>query len=248
MSGHETFAARWNRRKLATKQADVQSQLAHEQVALAPEPVPGVPPDTPLPSLDDITPSSDIAAFLQKRVPAELQKLALRKAWTSDPLISTFIEVAENQYDWNTPGGAPGFGPLDPSWDIEKLLAQATGALPDKPEPDARTAAIDEPFDHATNSDHATDGNRDKPTHTEAALTASVGTQPDLALQHPDDAPSSIRRSGGAESPIVNPLTAPQVDEHALVSHDQPPPSQPPAPHNLLALRVARHGGALPKG
>jgi hypothetical protein len=83
-----------------------------------------------LPRLDDLTADSDISIFLRKGVPEELRNLALRRAWSLDPAIRDFVEVAENQYDWNAPGGVPGFGELDPSFDLEKLLAQATGQLP----------------------------------------------------------------------------------------------------------------------
>jgi len=84
-----------------------------------------------LPRLDDLTADSDISIVLRKGVPEELRHLALRRAWSLDPAIRDFVEVAENQYDWNAPGGVPGFGELDPSFDLEKLLAQATGQLPD---------------------------------------------------------------------------------------------------------------------
>jgi hypothetical protein len=134
MSDHETFAARWNRRKLEAKQAEQAGVVrpADDELAGPNEGAEFVEPvdEMPLPTLDDVTPEGDVVAFLHKRVPAELQKLALRKAWTSDPVISTFIEMAENQYDWNVPGGVPGFGPMDPSWNVDELLAQAIGAVP----------------------------------------------------------------------------------------------------------------------
>ena len=38
--------------------------------------------------------------------------------------------MAENQWNWNVPGGAPGYGPLEPGTDIAALLAQAIGAVP----------------------------------------------------------------------------------------------------------------------
>ena len=65
-----------------------------------------------LPSIDAITADTDIIAFLQSGVPAELTRAALRGAWTSDPAIRDFIGVAENQWDFNDPNGIPGFGPL----------------------------------------------------------------------------------------------------------------------------------------
>ena len=84
---------------------------------------------TKLPRLEELTSGSDFAAFLQKGVPEELKRLALRKAWSLDPAIRDFVEVAENQYDWNAPGGVPGFGPLNAGADMTALLAQAIGEV-----------------------------------------------------------------------------------------------------------------------
>src|SRR5512145_1122218 len=52
----------------------------------------GEPPFDPstLPSIDSIVAGTDIRAFLQKGVPAELTKAALRRAWSTDPVIRDF--------------------------------------------------------------------------------------------------------------------------------------------------------------
>jgi Protein of unknown function (DUF3306) len=80
-----------------------------------------------LPSIDAITFDTDIRAFLKSRVPAELTRAALRRAWTSDPAIRDFIGIAENQWDFNDPTTIPGFGPLQGNDDISVLLRQAFG-------------------------------------------------------------------------------------------------------------------------
>ena len=58
-----------------------------------------------LPSIDTITIDTDIRAFLKSRVPAELTRAALRRAWISDPAIRDFVGIAENQWDFNDPTG-----------------------------------------------------------------------------------------------------------------------------------------------
>jgi hypothetical protein len=80
-----------------------------------------------LPSIDAITVETDIRAFLKSRVPAELTRAALRRAWASDPAIRDFIGIAENQWDFNDPTSIPGFGPLQGNDDISALLRQAFG-------------------------------------------------------------------------------------------------------------------------
>ena len=82
-----------------------------------------------LPTIDDLTSASDIKAFLDPRVPATLRDAALQRAWTLDPAIRNFIEVAENQWDWNTPGGAPGYEPLEDAKLVAQLLDHAVGAM-----------------------------------------------------------------------------------------------------------------------
>src|SRR3954464_3911729 len=80
-----------------------------------------------LPSIDAITIDTDIRAFLNSRVPAELTRAALRRAWTSDPAIRDFVGIAENQWDFNDRTAISGFGPLFESDDVPALLAQAFG-------------------------------------------------------------------------------------------------------------------------
>jgi hypothetical protein len=82
-----------------------------------------------LPSIDSITPSTDMSIFLQAGVPAKLTEAALRRAWVSDPLIRDFVGIAENQWDFTNPTTIPGFGPLQETSDKLNLLAQATGML-----------------------------------------------------------------------------------------------------------------------
>jgi hypothetical protein len=81
-----------------------------------------------LPSIETITGNTDIRGFLQSRVPAELTRAALRRAWASDPAIRDFIGIAENQWDFNDPNAIPGFGPLPESENAQALFARAIGA------------------------------------------------------------------------------------------------------------------------
>ena len=71
-------------------------------------------------------------------MPAELTKAALRRAWTTDPAIRDFIGIAENQWDFTDPTAMPGFGPLEATDDVRKLVAQAMGKLGKVSEPSSR--------------------------------------------------------------------------------------------------------------
>ncbi len=123
----ENFLGRWSRLKRTETVARPASPMPQrpeggtgKQVAPIGEPaVPQV--ELPLPSLDDIKPGADLGAFLRPHVPEALRRAALRKMWSLDPAIRDFREMADYDWDWNIPGGAPGFGPLDPKLDLEAL-------------------------------------------------------------------------------------------------------------------------------
>jgi hypothetical protein len=124
MTGPDNFIQRWARLKRASDTAhEIETASANVDTTTADPRTEGAP-DQPfdpasLPSLESIAADTDIGAFLQSGVPAELTRAALRRVWSSDPAIRDFIGIAENQWDFNDPDGIPGFGPLP-----------ATGALP----------------------------------------------------------------------------------------------------------------------
>jgi hypothetical protein len=95
-----------------------------------------------LPPIDSITANSDIRAFLQSGVPADLAKAALRRAWTEDPAIRNFIGIAENQWDFTDPTAIPGFGPLQPGDSVQDLVAQAMGRVEKSSSAPSETAAL----------------------------------------------------------------------------------------------------------
>jgi hypothetical protein len=174
----DDFLTRWSRRKreaakpeppdepVAPAKAD--APQAETDTAAAPAEAEPVDLDS-LPSLDSITESTDIKPFLRAGVPEELTRSALRKMWTSDPAIRDFIEIAENQWDFNDPASIPGFGEIDFSpeqvrqmaaklvGDIERVAENVQTVLePDSAQqaapPKAATVSIDvskpEPHDH----------------------------------------------------------------------------------------------------
>ena len=58
----------------------------------------------------------------------------MRRAWESDPAIAGFENPARDYaLDWNTPGGAPGYGPLTESDDVAEMVRGIFGETP-KPE------------------------------------------------------------------------------------------------------------------
>jgi hypothetical protein len=152
MSEEENFIARWSRRKResgndpetepktpATPEPAAPGVLDRSESAPPASPrKPEEPADPPpfdlasLPPLESIAAGTDIRAFLQSGVPAELAKAALRRAWAADPAIRDFIEIAENQWDFANPSSIPGFGPMRATDDVRQLISQAVGKLEDE--------------------------------------------------------------------------------------------------------------------
>jgi Protein of unknown function (DUF3306) len=128
MTSPESFVSRWARLK---RNSEIPSGNEPAETTIAqPETAPAADPafdPASLPSIEAIDLNTDIRGFLQSRVPAELTRAALRRAWASDPAIRDFIGIAENQWDFNDPEAIPGFGPLPEGYDASGLLSQALG-------------------------------------------------------------------------------------------------------------------------
>jgi hypothetical protein len=128
----EGFLTRWSRRKQAAAQPAEPAKMPPDEGAsqdaadasrdsIAPEFDPAS-----LPSLESITADTDIRAFFAAGVPAELTRAALRRAWTSDPMIRDFVGLADYDWDFNQPGSMAGFGPLA---EADALRAQMSRRL-----------------------------------------------------------------------------------------------------------------------
>jgi hypothetical protein len=170
-----------------------------------------------LPPLDDIDRDTDIRPFLEKWVPAALRNAALRRVWSSDPRIVDFKEVADYQWDWNVPGGAPGCGPLEPDFDTE--------------------AAVRRIFREVAPSEEARrDGLSQEPDQSRIQAPASVAVQHEHGVDtassgDPPSVESAVqRRIAGVDA--ASSLDAAQQSEG------------PPEP--AAVARRRRHGGALP--
>jgi hypothetical protein len=120
----EGFLQRWSRLKRAG--SEERSDPAGE-APLEPEgdedPVAEPFDPATLPPIATLTADSDYTAFLARGVPEELQRLALRKAWASDPKIAAFRGFAE--YDWDC--NAPGYGQLLACDDVKRLCNALLG-------------------------------------------------------------------------------------------------------------------------
>jgi hypothetical protein len=138
----EDFLSRWARLKDEARRAaqappdsprpadaPASPQEEPREAALSPDEI------AALPKIEELTAESDVTVFLRRGVPDALRKSALRRAWMVDPAIRDFVGHARDySYDWNTPGGAPGHGALEPGDDVAAMVRRILGEpAPHKP-------------------------------------------------------------------------------------------------------------------
>lgn len=228
----EGFLSRWSRRKREGEPEEQAPPLpaapategAAPASAEAPEPeVEMVEP----PSLDLIDKDFDLASWLKRNVPESWKLAAMRRAWENDPAIANFENPARDYaLDWNTPGGAPGYGPLTESDDIAEMVR---GIFGEQPAPTAATLVTEE----------APGDGMSHPLSSKAEAA-----DPDAAVREEGSAdaePAPLRLSEGHENPRndrVEPLyPAPAPDVAAQQSEAREP----------VSVRVRkRGGGAIP--
>ncbi|MDP3407072.1 DUF3306 domain-containing protein [Bosea sp. (in: a-proteobacteria)] len=135
----EGFLSRWSRRKRELVERDeaapalppaaevpATARPTDPEVAEVAEPEPVEPP-----SLDLIDKDFDLASWLKQNVPEAWKLAAMRRAWENDPAIAGFENPARDYaLDWNTPGMAPGYGPLTESDDVGAMVRSIFGEPP----------------------------------------------------------------------------------------------------------------------
>lgn len=214
----QSFLQRWSRRKVAArKDADAASDAQAEETSTAktnaradalPESAAAAFDPASLPPIESINAATDIGAFLAPGVPEELTRAALRRAWVTDPAIRDFVGLAENQWDFTKPDGVPGFGSLDITPAVRRMVA---GILGGKPVENAQKAAGDIP-DAAENAANSGKTGLPDPAATSLppkAIASPMAGTPEGAVQSGDNAapqdavaepnpPLAQRRHGGA--------------------------------------------------
>ena len=104
MTADERFLARWSRRKgdereHARKPADEVDEAA-EAPDSGEQPAEIAPED--LPDIDSLHKDSDFTVFMQDGVPEALKRRALRKLWTTDPVLACVDGLNDYDGDYGT--------------------------------------------------------------------------------------------------------------------------------------------------
>ena len=152
--GPSNFLRRWSLRKRAAEaRAHEAGKSSESALAKTSAPSRSFEPGTAqspafdptsLPPIESITAASDVRAFLAPGVPVELSRAALGRAWMTDPVIRDFVGLAENQWDFTKPEGVPGFGALELTPQLRRIIAELVadpGAAACRPNPDSEDVA-----------------------------------------------------------------------------------------------------------
>jgi len=244
----EGFLSRWSRRKRDITTAP--------PAPVPTEPVPEAKPDdrpkdpetgeiidqelvSSLPDIATLQPGADLSAFMCKGVPEALRRQALRALWSADPAIRDFVSPAlDYAYDYNAPGGAPGYGPLTDS-DIAQAKAFLASVFSD-------TKTVDSQSSDVIPLEHSDVLPQPGPSRPEASPSAVRRT--DVAVHNapePDAGTASAREPSQPENAPESPQSAAlpvvrrSINDLAVDPHSTG--KQP-----LHALKRRRGGGATP--
>jgi hypothetical protein len=138
----EDFLKRWSRRKREVAQAEAEPPAEGKSADSQPPPdatqnaEPEFDPAS-LPPIESINALTDVTAFLRAGVPAELTRAALRRVWTTDPAIRSFVGLAENAWDFTDPTAMPGFGPLESTDEVRRMIARIVDQIGEAAKPPA---------------------------------------------------------------------------------------------------------------
>jgi Protein of unknown function (DUF3306) len=217
----EDFLARWSRRKREVAKAETEPRVEAKPRVKEPEAdkAQNAEPEfdiASLPPVESINALTDITAFLREGVPAELTRAALRRVWTADPAIRDFVGLAENAWDFTDPTAMPGFGPLESTDDVRRMIARIVDQIGE-----AAKAPAPQAEQSASNSKQLSEaGVEDQPPQAVAAVDVAgesgheaaedqvllQGNNENTALQHDvaeteQALPKSSRRAHGGALP-----------------------------------------------
>lgn len=210
----EGFLSRWSRLKREPEPAP--------QVVEPPAPAEPALPEgktledliAELPKIEDLVPGQSVAAFMQPWVPTPLRNAALQRMWLLDPAIRDYVSPAlDYAYDYNTPGAAPGFGPIETTKDMVREVADLFDRALARMEPADDPQPGNDIVSQAEGPSHVALQHEDAATpETDASQTRNSAAEAEQSVGSADTAPAaahnnsridkhlapSRRRNGGA--------------------------------------------------
>ena len=120
---------RWANRKAAVQaeaEAERLAEVATEHAALAEKPEAEVLEALDLPNPDEMQAGDDFSAFMKETVPAALRNRALKRLWTSNPVLANVDMLVDYGEDFTAAA--------DPVGIVKTIYRVGKGMLPDEEE------------------------------------------------------------------------------------------------------------------
>ena len=112
----------------ALKSAEQAAVIAEQHAALAEKPEAEVLAELDLPNPDDMQAGDDFSAFMKETVPAALRNRALKRLWTSNPVLANVDMLVDYGEDFTAAA--------DPVGIVKTIYRVGKGMLPDEEETD----------------------------------------------------------------------------------------------------------------
>ena len=228
----DDFLKRWSRRKREVAKAEQsdtkavtprapESEAGSNETVAAPK---GEFDVSTLPPIESITGLSDVTAFLRAGVPADLTRAALRRVWTADPAIRDFVGLAENAWDFTDPNAMPGFGPLETTDEVRRMIAKLVDQIGQAAQPTSPT----EPERHAEVVENSNDSNENN------------------AVKDVDEGSQNASETSQAQEKNAQ-ILGNQVMVHSNIENIATQCDPTEAQEKPKQLSQRGHGGALPR-
>lgn len=240
----EGFLSAWSRRKRAAARAETEEREAAAE-AKAPEAQTATDADAhalaeaepeiteeelaALPTVDEITGSTDLQPFMKRGVPDVLRKAAMRKVWLSNSLICDHDDPAvDYAWDWNGPEGVPGAGGILQGDKVSKMVDDLVNrGGRDRGQKEPEKEASDRP-DSTPNDEEGSEGD---------AKPADGGT--DTMSQAEPGLPTDPLRRGGPSAMTEAPGKSVSEPDKAGARDEQ-------RNATTASMPPRRHGSAIP--
>jgi hypothetical protein len=152
VSEPNNFLTRWSRRKrdveaaegkektLAAEDAAARTEQEDARLPAAEADAQSAEPEfdlSSLPSIDEITATTNVSGFFNPAVPEALRREALRRLWSLNPPTPEALLMAEYAGDFTDAGNMAGFGPLQMTDELRQMARQIVGGSSNAPQESA---------------------------------------------------------------------------------------------------------------
>jgi len=147
-----------------------------------------------LPSIDELNAESDYTVFLGEKVPEQLRRAALRKLWTSDPVLANLDGLNDYDEDYNLTTTV--IGAVQSAWQAGRGYAEK----------------VEEKLDRADEAFGTSSGSQEEPQQAELQQDESQATSETARVSQDSDAPGESEEAGDNSADAPRQVAAAATD------------------------------------